>query len=70
MTPQKAQACFLSTMSEWVGVEQGLVFAMERPPFFTPLAGASMARRLDIDLDLQTRLAEIRRLISSGRAPQ
>jgi hypothetical protein len=44
------------------------VFEMERPPFFDTLPGMLLwLVQLDIDLDVQARLSEIRRLISSAR---
>ena len=47
---------FMSILSVWVRVEQGLVFAMERPPVLdTPLPGLLWLTQLDIDLDAQTK---------------
>jgi hypothetical protein len=37
----------------WVGRKRCVDIETNLPPFLTPLTGASVARRLDIDLDVR-----------------
>jgi hypothetical protein len=64
MAPEKAQACFLSILSVWVRGRSGAGVQDEFTTVSNP-GGGLCGSQLDIDLDVQSRQPEIRRLISS-----
>ena len=58
----------LEHFSVWLGRKRCVDVEMERPPSLTPLRRLLWLALLDIDLGMQTRIAEVRRLISSAQA--